>query len=159
MTKIVPFFTPHMATRGAAISAENPHEGATYPYPMLVTLAEQDETEVHDLARVIHTHYDEFKNADPGAIGWALDRQILQWSVPYHEGSVRYLKSTGVWGAAEDAHNERLIERQAVLAAAWQAHTENTPAGDGFVAAWYTQRAEALQAHGFDPVWIEPGAG
>lgn len=159
MKKIVPFFTPHMATRGATISAENPHEGATYPYPMLVTLSDYDETEVHDLARVIHTHYDEFKNADPGAIGWALDRQILQWFVPYHAGSVRYLKSIGAWSDADEAHNERLIQRQEVLAKAWQSHVASAPSEDDFVAAWYAQRAQALQTHGFDPVWLVPGAG
>jgi len=47
MEKIVPFLTPHMATRGAGISVAKPHEGATYPYPILVTLADQEESEVH----------------------------------------------------------------------------------------------------------------
>lgn len=159
MEKIVPFLTPHMATRGAGISVANPHEGATYPYPILVTLADQDESQVHDLAQVIHIHYDEFKNADPGAIGWAIERQIRQWEVPYHAGSVRYLKSIGVWQEDDEAHNQRLIARQAVLAAAWQNHIARTPKGEGFVSAWYAARSQALEENGFDPIWREPGAG
>ena len=70
---------------------------------------------MHDLAKAIHLHYDEYKNADPGSIGWAMDRQNFQWVVPYHDGSVQYLKSIGVWSDEAEAHNRRLIERQAVL--------------------------------------------
>ena len=151
MDGVVPFMQKHMATRGAAISEDNPHEGATYPYPMLITLAGQDEQLVHDLAKAIHIHYEEYKNADPGSIGWAMDRQNFQWVVPFHEGAVRYFKSVDVWSDADDAHNSRLIQRQSVLATAWQAHQAEDP--DDFSAAWMVRRAAALDAAGFDPIW------
>ncbi|HBF64408.1 MAG TPA: C4-dicarboxylate ABC transporter [Gammaproteobacteria bacterium] len=151
MDGVVPFMQKHMATRGAAISEDNPHEGATYPYPMLITLAGQDEQLVHDLAKAIHIHYEEYKNADPGSIGWAMERQNFQWVVPFHEGAVRYFKSIGVWSEADDAHNSRLIQRQNVLATAWQAHRAEDP--DDFSAAWMVRRAAALDAAGFDPIW------
>ena len=147
MDGVVPFMQKHMATRGAAISEDNPHEGATYPYPMLITLAGQDEQLVHDLAKAIHIHYEEYKNADPGSIGWAMERQNFQWVVPFHEGAVRYFKSIGVWSEADDAHNSRLIQRQNVLATAWQAHRAEDP--DDFSAAWMVRRAAALDAAGF----------
>jgi TRAP transporter TAXI family solute receptor len=151
MDAVVPFMQKHVATRGAAISEDNPHEGATYPYPMLITLASQDEQLVHDLAKAIHIHYEEYKNADPGSIGWAMDRQNFQWVVPFHEGAVRYFKSVDVWSDADDAHNSRLIQRQNVLATAWQAHQAEDP--DDFSAAWMVRRAAALDAAGFDPIW------
>ena len=151
MDDIVPFMQKHIATRGAAISAANPHEGATYPYPMLITLADQDEQLVHDLAKAIHLHYEEYKNADPGSIGWAMGRQNFQWVVPFHQGAVRYFKAIGVWSDADDAHNTRLIQRQTVLATAWQAHQTQNP--DDFSAAWMVRRAAALDAAGFDPIW------
>ena len=151
MDDIVPFMQKHIATRGAAISEANPHEGATYPYPMLITLADQDEKFVHDLAKAIHLHYDEYKNADPGSIGWAMGRQNFQWVVPFHQGAVRYFKAIGVWSDADDAHNTRLIQRQTVLATAWQAHQAENP--DDFSAAWMVRRAAALDAAGFDPIW------
>ena len=151
MDGVVPFMQKHMATRGAAISEDNPHEGATYPYPMLITLAGQDEQLVHDLAKAIHIHYEEYKNADPGSIGWAMERQNFQWVVPFHEGAVRYFKSIGVWSEADDTHNSRLIQRQNVLATAWQAHRAEDP--DDFSAAWMVRRAAALDAAGFDPIW------
>jgi TRAP transporter TAXI family solute receptor len=159
INRIVPFMTPHFATRGATISPEKPHEGATYPYPMLITLETQDEQEVHDLAQVIVLHYDDYKNADPGGIGWALDRQITAWSVPYHRGAVAYLREVGAWSAADDLHNQRLIERQQVLSEAWQRHVAAADGASDFVSRWYRARANALETNGFDPVWREPGAG
>ncbi len=153
---VVPFFTPHMATRGAGISEANPHEGATYPYPLLITLPERDAAEVKNLTQVIHTHYDEFKNADPGAIGWAVERQILRWSVPYHAGSVAYFKSLGLWDAETEAHNQTLIRRQEVLAAAWRKHKASGVPRDEWVATWYASRAAALEANGFEPIWVQP---
>ena len=71
--------------------------------------------------------------------------------VPYHEGSVRYFKSIGVWSEEAEAHNNRLIERQSVLAQAWQAHLASDP--DNFTEAWMQRRAAALSAAEFDPIW------
>ncbi|MEZ5560340.1 MAG: TAXI family TRAP transporter solute-binding subunit [Pseudomonadales bacterium] len=154
LTRVAPYFTPHLATRGAGISAADPHEGATYPYPLLIALASTDADEVYALARAIHLHYDDFKDSDPGAIGWAMDRQLFDWVVPYHEGAVRYLRAAGVWSDAFEAHNQRLLERQAVLAQAWQAHRARSfDSEEASRAAWLAGRADALEAAGFDPVW------
>ena len=151
MAAVVPFMQKHVATRGAAISVDNPHEGATYPYPLLITLSDQDEQLVFDLARAVDVHYEEYKNADPGSIGWAMDRQNFQWVVPFHDGAVRYFQSVGVWNDEAQAHNQRLIERQNVLAQAWQAHKAENP--DDFSEVWMIRRADALTAAGFDPIW------
>lgn len=153
MGDLVPYLIPHIATRGAQISVDNPHEGATYPYPILIALADQDEALVHDLAKVIHVHYDEYKDADPGAIGWAMDRQLFNWVVPFHAGSVRYFKSIGVWNESLAAHNERLIERQNVLADAWQDYKGIADDDDNFSLGWMKIRVAALEKNGFDPIW------
>lgn len=148
--RVAPYFTPHVATLGANISAEAPHEGATYPYPMLITLADRDAAMVTELAAAIDTHFEDFRASDPGAIGWARDRQILDWVVPYHDGAVAYWREAGVWTDAHQAHNDALVRRQQVLADAWRAHRS---AGGG-ADAWLTRRAAALTAAGFDPLFI-----
>ena len=61
------------------ISEESPHEGGTYPYPLLTGLDSSDSAIVEALVMALHEHYDDYKDADPGAIGWALDRQLFQW--------------------------------------------------------------------------------
>ena len=154
MMLVAPYFSKHIGTRGAQMSVDQPHEGVTYPYPLLIGLDHTDETLVYEMARVIHRHYDEFKDADPGAIGWALDRQLKQWVVPWHQGTVRYFRELGVWSAADEAHNQRLLERQSVLQAAWDEHVGVADKeSDEFQSAWQVSRVAALEAAGFDPVW------
>lgn len=151
---IGPYFTPKMATRGPGISEENPQEGADYPYPLLIALADQEENMAYWMARVINENYEQFKDADPGAIGWALERQIFDWVVPYHEGAVRYWKEVGVWTDEHDAHNQSLIRRQEVLAQAWdELESRRIRNADQRREAWMALRAERLEAAGFDPVW------
>lgn len=151
---IGPYFTPKMATRGPGISEENPQEGPDYPYPMLISLAEQDDDMAYWMVRVIHENYDSFKDADPGAIGWALERQTFDWVVPYHEGAVRYWREIGAWTDEYEAHNQRLLERQQVLMNAWEElESRDIDDRDAHIEAWMALRAERLEDAGFDPVW------
>ena len=152
----LPIVTQHFATRGAGISESEPHEGGTYPYPLLITLADTNADLVGAVTSVMHQHYNDYKDADPGAIGWAIDRQIFDWVVPFHEGSIRYLRAIGAWDEALDAHNDGLIERQRILLDAWQTYA--TPAikkrdRDSFRQGWLAARATALTAANLDPVW------
>ena len=152
----LPIVTKHFATRGAGISTAQPHEGGTYPYPLLITLADTDTNLVSAITALMHQHYNDYKDADTGAIGWAIERQIFDWVVPFHDGSISYLRAIGVWTETLDQHNDALIERQQVLLTAWQAYA--TPANkklerDAFRAGWLHARASALKAANLDPVW------
>lgn len=149
-----PYFNKYSATRGAGISDDDPQEAGTYPYPVLIALESQDETTVYWMTRVINENFDDFRDADPGAIGWALESQIFNWVVPYHEGAVRYWREIGAWTDEYEAHNQALIRRQAVLAAAWaEVEGEDIDDREAFMARWQQIRAERLEAAGFDPVW------
>ncbi|NKB33202.1 MAG: TAXI family TRAP transporter solute-binding subunit [Pseudomonadales bacterium] len=151
---IGPYFTKHLATRGASISEDNPHEAGTYPYPLLTTLESQDNDLVYALTKALNENYDDYKDSGPGAIGWALERQVFDWVVPYHVGAVNYWREIGVWTDEIDAHNEELIRRQGVLATAWSEVTaQNISDSEQFQTAWMQARAQHLEAAGFDPVW------
>ena len=154
MLAIGPYFTKNYATRGAGISDASPHEAATYPYPLLTTVATKEVDLVYALTRAISENYDEYKDSDPGAIGWALERQVFQWVVPYHEGAVNYWREIGVWTDELEVHNQSLVQRQEVLASAWAEFSEERiPDQDAFVEAWELHRAQRLEEAGFDPVW------
>ena len=148
-----PYFMPHIGTRGAGITESAPHEGATYPYPLLTGLDSSDPEVVTALVNALHEHFDDYKNADPGGIGWAIERQIFQWVVPYHRGSVAAFKALGVWSDADQAHNDRLLARQTRLSEAWAEMADSTLEGEAFRDAWMEIRYEALTSAGFDPIW------
>ncbi|MCK5778203.1 MAG: TAXI family TRAP transporter solute-binding subunit [Rhodospirillales bacterium] len=150
--KTAPYFVPRMITKGTGISAEQPYEGPAYPYPILMTLAKQDKNEVYSLTRAIVEEYDNYSAAEPAAKGWALKNQLLDWVVPYHDGAIMYLKEAGVWTDAHQAHNDKLVERQGVLADAWS-KMDMKLEGDAFASKWLEMRAAALSKAGFDPIW------
>ena len=159
LLKVAPYFSRHIAVRGAGISEENPHEGATYPYPLLMTFTERDESFVYNLTKALHLGYDDYASADPGSIGWHIDRQNFSWVVPFHDGAVRYYTEIGRWGTAEETHNQQLIQRQAVLKAAWDEVILLTAGESPVFSAselpeiWMELRALRLRQRGFDPVW------
>ncbi len=152
LNAVAPWFAPHIATAGAGLSPDNTHEGGSYGYPILISYARTDGQATYELAKLLHTKYDEYKSGHPGGIGWAMDRQNFQWIHPYHEGAVRYFKEIGVWKSEHQKHNDMMLKRQGVLADAWKAYRAGGGASD-FKAGWLKARAKALRAAGFDPIW------
>ncbi len=153
MNKVAPWFQPHIATAGAGLSETNTHEGASYGYPILITYPRTDQQAVYELTMLLHTKYDKYKDGHPGGVGWAMDRQAFQWILPYHDGAIRYFKEIGVWKPSYQKHNDRIVKRQQVLAKAWKATKAKKSGGSDYLAFWMGQRASALKAAGFDPVW------
>lgn len=153
MNAVAPFFFPFMGTEGAELSKDKPAESATYPYPILMTYAAQDAGLVYNMTKAMVESYAMYKDAAPGNAGWAVERQNFAWVIPFHDGAIRFWKEAGKWGAAEQAHNDKLLERQKVLAAAWAEVKKGAHANDeAFVTAWQKTRAAALTKAGFDPV-------
>lgn len=155
VNKISPYYSPHKATCGVGISAQNPVELTNYPYPIFMVYASQPESLVYSLAKSMIVNYDAYKDGAPGAAGLELKRQILSWALPYHEGAVRAFKESGVWNAEHEAHNQGLIKRQDILAATWNAFLKTNPPEDkqAFLKGWMAARAAALKAARLDVIF------
>ena len=153
MQAMAPFFFPFMGTEGAELSKDKPAESATYPYPILMTYASQNADLVYNMTKAMVETFDMYKNGAPGNSGWAVARQNFAWVIPFHDGAIRYWKEAGQWKPEHQAHNDKLIQRQKVLAAAWAEAKKGKYADDkAFGAAWQKTRAEMLRKAGFDPV-------
>ena len=124
---------------------------------MLTTLKDQDSALVYAITAAIHQGYDDYKEADPGSVGWALDRQRFQWVVPFHSGAIEYFKAVGAWSALADAHQVALVERQEALAEAWRLFAQRPDFDEmdkpAFEDAWMRHRSEYLEGRGLNPVW------
>ncbi|MEO5733729.1 MAG: TAXI family TRAP transporter solute-binding subunit [Rubrivivax sp.] len=147
-----PFFIPFNGSEGADLDAKNKVESATYPYPILMTYAKQDAESVYAMTKAMVESYDDYKDAAPGNNGWAADRQNFAWVIPFHEGAIRYWKEKGLWKPEHQAHNDKLVERQTVLADAWKKTVASASGDDAaFEHAWQKARVDALKKAGFEP--------
>jgi TRAP transporter TAXI family solute receptor len=145
--KVGSFFFPHVATCGAGISPEKPIELGNYPYPIFVVYGSQSADQVYAITKAMITGYDAYKDAAAGAGGLAPARQTKNWAVPVHPGAVKALKEAGAWSDDQEAHNNALFRRQAVLTAAWADYGKSGPPSDdkAFLDGWMKARAASLK--------------
>lgn len=158
LKKVAPHFEYHEASVGAGtISKEKPHKGATYGYPIITTYASQNADLVYHQTRMIYDLINEYVGAHPGNNGFALERQVLKWVMPYHDGAIRYFKEKGVWTDELQKHNDGLVRRQEVLQQAWdraiaEASDKKLPLKE-FSKHWMKIRAGVLREAALEPYW------
>jgi len=150
----LPWYVPHVSTVGATISKEQPLDGWAGPFPLLVTMAEQDADLVYNMVKAIHVYYDEFKTGAPGANGWSLDRQMFADTfVPYHSGAVRYFKEIGIWTPEAERRQQENLQRQKILKEAWDAYVAKAPSDpEAFAHGWMEARYAALTKAGMPTI-------
>jgi TRAP transporter TAXI family solute receptor len=145
INKVAPFYVRGWGAEGADLSNEKRVEGATYPYPVLMSMANIDADLVYNMTKAMVELFPEYKDGAPGNVGWDINRQIFAWAIPMHDGSIKYFKEIGKWTAEHQKHNDALVARQKVLADAWKSFTANAPAdAKEFATGWMKARATAL---------------
>lgn len=151
LTTIAPFFSKTRMTVGANLDGTDGVDGAAYPYPVLIAMAETEEDLVYNMTKAMVELFPTYDGKVPGISGWALDRQNFEWVVPYHDGAIRYFKEAGVWSDAAQAHNDALVGRQQTLKAAWDKLVAENP--EDWEAAWGEARRKALADAGLQVVF------
>jgi TRAP transporter TAXI family solute receptor len=156
LRKVSPFISPHMVTCGSAgLSPQAPAEMAGFPYPIFMAYDTLPVDLAYAVTRSMIADYDVYKDGAPGAAGLDVKRQKLEWVVPFHDGAIKALKEAGVWTAEVQKHNDALVARQDLLAAAWAEHMKSNPPDDkeAFRKAWLVHRKQALEKAGLDVVF------
>lgn len=156
MQAVAPYYTPHLATAGSGgISPETPLPSASYPYPIMVTYDTQDPELVYASVKSMYDLADKYKDGAPGADGWALDKQTMDWVLPFCTATIEYFKEAGVWTDDLQKHRDALVHRQDVLTGAWKAFEATGPAEADYQTTWVKMRAKALDDAGLNPIWRE----
>ncbi|MGE0748681.1 MAG: TAXI family TRAP transporter solute-binding subunit [Rhodospirillales bacterium] len=135
---------------GEGIPKDGTFEGVGLPYPYLAAYDTVDAGLAYNMAKAIYELFPEYKTSAPGADGYALDRQLLSYTIPWHESSIRYFKEKGIWKPENQAHHDKLLKRQDVLVAAWKAFLPGQAGKDdeALRAAWPAAREAALKQAG-----------
>ncbi|MFT4671050.1 MAG: TRAP transporter TAXI family solute receptor [Pseudohongiellaceae bacterium] len=141
----LPWYVPHIAYEGPTLPEEG-LEVFSSAYPLLIGLDTSNDAWVYSIVKIMHLHFDDYKNNAPGATGWTLERQKFdQAFIPFHPGAIRYYKEIGAWDDAAQKQNESNLERQAVLASAWSSFVSSAPEDyDEFQKGWLVAREKAL---------------
>ena len=151
---VAPHWAPTKVTAGINLEkgegGKIPHEGNNYPYPIFVATNEIGDDTAYGLTKAVMENYGQIKDAGPSMSGYQLSKQNLNWIFPYHPAAIKYYKEKGVWGDAQTTHNDKLLKRQDVLAAAWKTHVADNgdKDDDAFQKAWQGARAAALAKAG-----------
>jgi len=146
MHAVAPHFVPVKSTLGATLDGTEGKITPNYPYPILVTYDTTDADLAYNMAKAMVATFDAYKDGAPGTSGWALENQVFNWVVPFHEGAVRYFEEAGVWSEEAQAHQDMLVKRQDVLVAAWEELVAEDP--ENWEEAWAEKRRTALEAEG-----------
>jgi len=148
-----PFYVPQWGAEGADLSKDKRVEGATYPYPVLMTMAATDTDLVYNMTKALVELFAEYKDGAPGNIGWDIKRQIFAWAIPFHDGAIKYFKELKLWTNEHQKQNDALIARQNLLANAWKKYTASAPSdAKEFAQGWMKARMAALTAAKLDVV-------
>lgn len=155
LNKLGPYYIPQKSTCGSGASKERPAELPNYPYPIFVAYASQSADVIHGVAKAMIVNYAAYKDAAPGADGFELARQKLNWVLPYHDGAIKAMREAGFWKPEHDAHQQVMVKRQGVLADAWAGYLKTNPpdAADAFRKGWMAARAGALIKAGMEPIF------
>jgi TRAP transporter TAXI family solute receptor len=147
MLAVAPYFAPKNATCGSGgISPTAPVELQNYPYPSNTVYNNLDADLVYAITKAMIAGYDMYKDGAPGAAGFAPDKQVKRWAVPYHPAAVKALKEAAFWSGADDENNDMLLKRQKVLQTAWADYLKTNPPADAaaFRTGWLAARRDAL---------------
>lgn len=154
MLDVAPYFQPHEITSGAGIDSELPLQSASYPYPIMVANADLPDDTAHGLIQTLIEDFDDYKDAAPGASGYALENQNMTWVIPFHDAVVEYYREAGIWNEEMQSHQQALVDRQQLLLDEWKAYVESAPSEEAaFIEGWMDTRAAALKEANMNPVF------
>ena len=147
---IVPWYVQGICTDGPGIPGGK-QDGVASVYPILISMDSLSADTAYGMTKGMVDNFADYEKGAPAAYGWALEQQLEDFYLPTHEGAIAFLKEKGRWTAKAQANQDKLLERQAVLAKAWKAH--KAAPGDDFNKGWMSVRANALKGAGFSPIF------
>ncbi|MGB4189619.1 MAG: TAXI family TRAP transporter solute-binding subunit [Syntrophales bacterium] len=147
--KIAPYFIPTNATKGVGVSKTKPRKLATYAYPIIIAYDTADENTVYEVTKAIDVSFDLSKRCHDVMPCWEFKKAINLKSMllPYHPGTIRYLKEKGLWSKEMEKRQNQLIQEQTSMKKLWdaiiiEAKTKNI-SDEGLADFWAKKRAAA----------------
>lgn len=129
--RILPFVEPYQESLGPGLSAEKPVWMIGYRHPMLTTNADSSADQAYAMLKAVAETYDLYKDATPIMTRWDIRKAgTPPMDAALHEGAIRYLKEIGQWSTENQAWQDGMVRRHALLRESWRSFI-GTPAAKG----------------------------
>lgn len=151
LSKVAPYMIPTTSTKGVGVSPEKPKTLITYPYPLICTYEKLDESLVYEVTKALDTSFKLYEKCHLGMPFWDFKKAVTPKSMilPYHKGTIKYLKEIGLWNNEFEKRQNALIKRQAALKKLWDEALPEATAkklkDEAFSEFWEKKTAEGLK--------------
>jgi TRAP transporter TAXI family solute receptor len=139
------------ATEGPGLSEANPVDSAFMPNPTVVCVDKTSVDLVYQLTKTMAELYPVYSASKAPGIGqFDVANLVLESSIPWHDGAIKYFKEIGKWTPAAQQAQDVLLARQKVLMDAWDKTSAEAAAQKvtlaNFPALWMKNRNAGLEA-------------
>tara|TARA_R110002073_G_scaffold147736_5_gene300849 strand:- start:1772 stop:2920 length:1149 start_codon:yes stop_codon:yes gene_type:complete len=113
LTSVIDFVKPYRETKGAGLSAENPADMVELRYPMITVYPKDiSADDAYQFVMAADMAFDDYKEATSTGEFWAINLSGRPPAdAPMHEGTIRYMKEKGFWTDADQAWQDKRLER------------------------------------------------
>jgi TRAP transporter TAXI family solute receptor len=151
MLKIAPFVVPVSAIKGVGVSPEKPRKLISYAYPFILAYENLDEDLVYEMTKAIDASFDLYQKCHLVMPFWNFKKatNLKGMVLPYHKGTIKYLKETGLWDNELEKRQNALIKDQTAMKKLWdEALSEATAKkikDEAFSEFWTKKATEVLK--------------
>ena len=103
------------------MSKANPVNIMGWKYPQIACYASRSADDVYALVKALDESFDSYKSAHPDLVNLHISQAgRTPADVPFHDGSIRYLKEKGIWTSSDDVWQEARIARIRAVQKTWE---------------------------------------
>jgi len=147
--KVMPIYFPIQPKYGTNVPPDNKIWYATSAYPTLYTYNKTNEGLAYWITKAVAESYPKYKDMlKPSMQWWSIDNFVkIPALVPYHQGTIKYLKEKGLWTKEMASHHNALLAKEKKIHSAWDKALEEAEskklADKAFPKFWLQKLAEA----------------
>ncbi|MDQ0269673.1 TAXI family TRAP transporter solute-binding subunit [Cytobacillus purgationiresistens] len=142
-----PWLFSYSISNGAGMEEEMDIMGHGY---VIGGYAKLDEDTVYGLLKAMDESFDQYKDAMPNLVLYSKDKVLTDpKGIPFHDGTIKFLKEKGLWDEEKQAKNDALIERYSEMRNAWNQVVEEAAEQElsdkEFKEYWLERKAELVK--------------
>ncbi len=152
LLRALPIALPFVEDTGPGISKTAPKSLMGYRDPVVTVYADAGELEVYAVTKAIADNFELYRGALQILERWGLPQSAgFPSPLPFHDGTIRFLKEKGVWSADHQRWQDGIMRRQTRLRQGWAEMMAKDPAKgattpEALAELWTPRRAEILKS-------------